>query len=162
MNFVSRTATSNHFCRNTTDRQWPAVLLSWYLSVQQYLKKDDFDLANPLMVYRLKSMWNEFDATVAPPAVKKVSSIFFLLRRRRLHWLLAAGIEGWQGMVKWCISSPILHFFSIVTESGGGGKECDAAFAHEWVSNALSHAHAYRLLFCFFFINLSPNFILIP
>ena len=89
MTFVSSTATSNHFCRNTTDRQWPAVLLSWYLSVQQYLKKDDFDLANPLMVYRLKSMWNEFDATVAPPAVKKVSSIFFLLRcRRRLHWLL--------------------------------------------------------------------------
>ena len=93
MNFVSRTATSNDFCRNTTDRQGQ---LSYYVGilVSSISKKEDSDLANPLMVYRLKSMWNEFDATVAPPAVKKVSSIFFLLRRRRLHWLLGRGIEG--------------------------------------------------------------------
>ena len=54
----------------------PVIFWSWNLGFHLYIKKDNFDLVHPLMLHRLKTNGNQFDATVAPPMVKKVSSVF--------------------------------------------------------------------------------------
>ena len=76
LTLVSRTVTSNDFAEIIQTDTRLDIMLGWNLGVKLYFKKHIFDLAKPLKLYQLNSSGNKFDATVALPAVKKVSSLF--------------------------------------------------------------------------------------